>query len=338
MKKLFIHQPFFRLLSPIFTGTIVYMLVLLINNNVGQLQEQFLGEELYVFIGLSVLILEAVRLILIFLNKKKFKSFTLLQIVFQLLITLAITVLIVSISMYLFYEFVEGYSINFQELMVFNSIFVVMSFIYVSLFISNQYLYQVNSEKLNYENLIKKNIEDEFLKFKREINPDLFFDSLEKVLVLINKDKEKIEELIDHLSLLYRYILNKKEKQLVDIHEELKVSEELVTLLAKLPLRPLKINSNVTSSFLMVPGVVLTIIELISRTSIPVQNPLEITISERDADFRIFYSANDKLTNPFNETDLGSRKQVYDIYSDHNISIVEEQNIRTITIPKLILK
>ena len=168
MKKLFIHQPLFRLLSPIFTGVIVYMLILLINNNVAQLQEQFLGEELYVFIGLSVLTQESVRLILLFLNRNKSSSFSGSKVLFQVLITLVASIVIVSTSMYLFYQFIEGYTINFEELLVFNSIFAVMSFIYVSLFISNQYLYRVNSEKLNHENLIRKNIEDEFLKFKRE--------------------------------------------------------------------------------------------------------------------------------------------------------------------------
>jgi hypothetical protein len=338
MKKLFIHQPFFRLLSPIFTGVIVYMLVLLINNNVEQLQEQFLGEELYVFIGLSVLILETLRLILILLNRKQSKTFTGFQIFIQLLVSLATSILIVSLAMSLFYEIVEGYSINFEELLVFNSIFVVMSLIYVSLFISNQYLYKVNSEKLDHEKLIKKNIEDEFLKFKREINPNLFFDCLERILILIEKDKEKIEELVDHLSILYRYILNKKEKQLVQIQEELILSKELVTLLSKLPLRPITINLKIMSDFLMVPGTVLNVIELISRTSIPLDTHLEITIDEANGDFRVHYIPNDKINTQLALNDLNNLNQVYKIYTDRKIEIVEDKTKRIITIPKLILQ
>ena len=176
MKKLFINQPLFRLFSPIVNGFIVYMLVLLINNNVTQLQEEFLGEELYVFIGLSVLTQEAFRLILLSLNKNKTHAFSGAKVLFQVALTLLASISIVSTSMYLFYEFIEGYTINFDELLVFNSIFAVMSFIYVALFISNQYLYRVNSEKLSHENLVKKNIEDEFLKFKRaQIGRENFF-------------------------------------------------------------------------------------------------------------------------------------------------------------------
>ncbi|MEO1629027.1 MAG: histidine kinase, partial [Bacteroidota bacterium] len=61
MKTLFVHHPLFRLLGPTFSGVIVYVLILLINNNVDQLQEEFLGQELYVCIGLSYLIQELSR-------------------------------------------------------------------------------------------------------------------------------------------------------------------------------------------------------------------------------------------------------------------------------------
>ena len=58
MTKLFIHTPLFRFLSPIFSGVVSYLLILLINNNIEQLQEQFLGQELYVCITLSYIVHE----------------------------------------------------------------------------------------------------------------------------------------------------------------------------------------------------------------------------------------------------------------------------------------
>ena len=69
MKRLFVHNPLFRILSPVFSGAIVYLLILLINNNVEQLQEQFLGNELYLCIGLSFFIHEFSRLLLLLFNK-----------------------------------------------------------------------------------------------------------------------------------------------------------------------------------------------------------------------------------------------------------------------------
>ena len=83
MRKLFIHHPLFRLLSPIFSGVVVYLLILLLNNNVEQLQEQFFGEELYICIGLSYLIQEFSRLLLILFKKLPQVKSTFIQLIFQ---------------------------------------------------------------------------------------------------------------------------------------------------------------------------------------------------------------------------------------------------------------
>ena len=64
MNKLFIHTPVFRFLSPIFSGIVGYLLILLINNNIGQLQEEFLSQELYVCIALSYIVHEFSRFLL----------------------------------------------------------------------------------------------------------------------------------------------------------------------------------------------------------------------------------------------------------------------------------
>ena len=66
MNKLFIHNPLFRIISPLCSGILIYLLILLINNNVSQLKETFLGQELYVCIGLTYLIQEYSRLSLFF--------------------------------------------------------------------------------------------------------------------------------------------------------------------------------------------------------------------------------------------------------------------------------
>ncbi len=337
MKKLFIHQPLFRVFSPIFSGIIVYLLVLLINNNISQIQEQFLGEELYVFIGLNYCIQESIRIILVALNRKSGTTNPTIQIATQIFISVVTCILIVSLFMYLFYKFVEGYSINSEELLVFNSIFVVICIIYVSLFVSNEYLHKINSKKLQHEKLIKKNIEEEFLKFKREINPDLFFDSLEELLVLIEKDKEQVEFFIDHLSVLYRYILNKKEKQLVSIYDELNIAKDLIELINGLPLRNVSIETKVSSEFLMVPGTVMAVLELISRTSIPLEKPVKVSIYDDNSKLIFSYIPNDKITIQLDINQFESLQHQYAIYSDQTICINENDNKRTIEIPKLVL-
>ena len=96
MKKLFIHKPLFRLLSPVFNGVVVYLLILLVNNNVAQVQEEFLSEELYVCIGLSYIVQEFSRLLLLLLKRFELIKNTLLSLLIQALSSIVLCILIVT--------------------------------------------------------------------------------------------------------------------------------------------------------------------------------------------------------------------------------------------------
>ncbi len=69
MPKLFIHQPVFRLLSPIFIGVMVYLLILLLNNDTSQIHLLFESQEVYVCIVASFLILEVNRFVITIFEK-----------------------------------------------------------------------------------------------------------------------------------------------------------------------------------------------------------------------------------------------------------------------------
>lgn len=336
MIKLFVHQALFRLLSPLFCGVIVYLLVLLLNNNVEQIQEEFFNEELYFCIGLSYLIQEFSRLLLLLFKRFLSDKITVLQILLQIVISMLLCLVLATIAINLYFEFVLGFSATSEEIYVFNSIFCTITFIYISLFISHQYLYKINSDKLEYEELIKQNIEDDFKQFKKGINPDLLFESLESLLILIKKDKEKSDNFIDHLASIYRYILTGKEKQLVSFLEEMLVVNELIKLFNYLPYRNVFSNNNCTSSFFVVPGSLLFIVEQIVKTSIISDDiSLEIILNESKGNLEISYVKNDKITQQFNHKKLNEIIKSYSIYNTQKIEILELETTRKIIIPKL---
>tara|TARA_R110001632_G_scaffold23425_3_gene66304 strand:- start:3691 stop:4713 length:1023 start_codon:yes stop_codon:yes gene_type:complete len=339
MKKLFIHQPFFRLLSPVFSGVVVYLLILLLNNNVSQLQEEFLGEELYVCIGLSYIVQEVSRVLLLLFKRIPDQGGILLTIVFQIIISLSICITVVITSMIAYYKYVVGFSVSGSELLMFGSIFSVITFIYVVLFISHQYLYKINSERLQQEELRKQYIEDDFAQFKRGINPHLLFESFEALIVLLHQDKEKSEEFIDHLATIYRYILSSKDKQLVAIEEEYEHLLELNKLFNKLPYRTIKIGYSSVSDFLIVPGTLLFLIELIVRNTIMSSSiKLKISIIEIDDSVQICYNHHDKINAQLSITDFEEINRVYKIYSQQEISVTESLEKRVVAFPKLTIK
>lgn len=337
MKRLFIHHPLFRLLSPLFSGTVVYLLILLIHNNVAQLQDQFLGEELYVCIGLSLIIQEFSRGLLLVFNRVLKKPHLLTTLILQVITSLVLCVILVTTVLYLYYKLVLGFSPISEELWLFNSIFCSLTFIYILLHLSHQYLHKVNTKQLDKELLQRQMVEDDFNQFRDGINPDLLFSSFEALIVLIRQQEtDAVDDFMDHLAATYRYILSQKGQQLVPIEEELDALGQLAHLFNYLPFRSVVIESSIRTPFLCVPGCFLKLLELIARSSIRSSGPaLVITLTEGVEAVEVQYHHNDKIEGSLSMKDLEEVGRVYDIYSDEAITITENKRTRTISIPKL---
>lgn len=339
MKRLFIHHPLFRLLSPVFSGIVVYLLIILFSNDVGQLQEQFLGEDLYVCIGLSYIIQEVSRLLIVVFKKLPIYRSNIITILLEVIFSIVLTVGIVTTAITLYYKHVVGFSATSEDLWMFNSVFSVITVIYILLYISHLYLYKMNSEKLQLEEQIKQHIEDDFHEFKRGINPELLFESFEALLVLINNDQEQADDFIDYLATIYRYLLSSREKQLVSVADELQVLIEFEKLMNALPYRSLQVNQKLSTDFLVVPGALLSIIEkIVKETIVSKDIHLVINISESTSHVILNYEYQDKIQSRFGIDQLDEVIQVYKIYNTLDIELEETETERSLSIPKLLTK
>ena len=179
-------------------------------------------------------------------------------------------------------------------------------------------------------------IEEDFIQFRKGINPELLFESFEALIMKIQKGHDETDELIDHLASVYRYILSGRSQQLVVIDEELAILNELVQLFNHLPYRNVSLRNKIQSGFLVVPGSLLTITEHIIRRTIHDHNtPLEVGISENNGNITLQYIHNDRITDPLTLETLKGIKHVYGIYSNNSISIEDKGPTRTISIPGL---
>jgi len=338
MNKLFIQHPAFRLLSPLFSGTLVYLLILLINNQVGQLKEIFLSQELYVCIGLAYLIQEYARISLNLFDRFNWLQSFILKIIWQVIISVVITFLLVSASMYLYFIWVQGFTPNITELSIFSSIFSIITLIYLSLFLSHQFLYKENTKLVEQELLLKENLNHNFKHLQKGINPTLLFESFESLILLMKQDVSKAEQLIDHFSAVYRYILSNTKKELVPIKEELNVIDELLLLFAHLPYR--KTSYKITSSLhtWVVPGSVSLLIEQIMRSTIASQEAkLVIELFEEAKSLFLKYKHEEKILQTINQASLADINDTYRFYTDQKITLIKNDIYTIIKIPKLIV-
>ncbi len=336
MKKLFVHHPIFRLLSPFFSGTLVYLLLLLINNNISQLQENFLGQELYVCIGLAFVIQEFSRFSLLFFKDLKAGKSFIFKIILQLLLTVASVLMLVSGSIYAYFKWVLLYTPNTTELYVFNVLFGCIAVIYITLYLSHHFLYKINTAKIAEEMNAKDEIEDDFLQFKSGINPKLLYESLEAMIVLMKRDKEGAEMLSNHFASVYRYILTQKQRELVKLDEELQVLEELVLLFNHLPYRKIDFINQINTIQWVLPSSMLLLVELIIKSSIvSLDEELTITLEESSTHLCLSYVPQEKLTEQLTYRSVVPIAKSYQVYSDEQVTITNHGAKRSLCLPKL---
>ncbi|WP_422859960.1 histidine kinase [Flagellimonas sp. S174] len=336
MKRLFVHHPLFRMLGPLFVGSLVYLLILLINNTIEDLNSNFFTQELYVCIGLSYIIQEAARIIIVLFNRlnrpKTFWAKSLLH----LGTTLVVTIILVSLTMYIYFTQVLSYTPNYSELLIFNSIFATIAVFYVLLYISNQFLHIINTEKLEKEEMARVKMEEDFSTFKQDINPRLLIDSLETILVLMKKDVEAAESLTEDFASVYRYILSSKKKEIVSIEEELAVLENFIEVLNRLPFRKIEFKAYDVKNTYVVPGSLLYICECILRYSISSESQsILIEMTLKDQRIRLQFKHEEKLNKTFKINDLYLISKSYKNLAPIPFEMYLDKDVRTIELPKI---
>lgn len=304
-----------------------------------QLQEAFLGQELHVCIGLAYLIQEYARISLLLFRRLKTPSSFTLRLLLQILVSVLLCIALVSGAMYVYFTRVLGYTPNSGELLIFNSIFSIITIIYVILFVSHQFLYKVNTKRIAKEVDAKLGVEADFTRFKKDINPKLLFETLEALLVLMKKDPDGAEQLCDHFSGVYRYILTPKREELVPLKEELEALNELIHLLNHLPFRHVELNSvEVQESVLVVPGSLLVALERIVRSTITSESQsLSLDLLENGSTIRLRYLPEENLREVFETKTLEDIAQNYRYYAPTPLKVVLEDPYKFIEIPKLSL-
>ena len=335
--RLFVHHPMFRIFSPLFGGTLVYLLILLLNNSIAVLQETFLGQELYVCIGLAYLIQEFSRASLVFFQRLERPKSFLLKVGLQVVSSIIITILLVSLFMYFYFKYLLLYTPNARELFIFNSIFSFITLLYVVLYLGHYFLYRRNTEKIEKEVAAKQAVETDFVAFKRGINPDLLFESLEAMIVVMKVDPWKAEALSDNFSTIYRYILSRKAREVVPVAEEVAILDTLVTLFNQLPYRKISLEKAALSETWVVPSSLLTLVERIIRTTIAAENsPLTIRIQEEKEHIAVRYTPEEKLQRQLDIQSISDLAHTYRYYSEDPICIRNDQEgTKTIQLPKL---
>jgi hypothetical protein len=275
MKGFFLNSWLYRLISPWIWGAIAYTLVLLLNNNVEQLQSQFLGEELYLFVAIAAVSQELLRLYFIVIERLKLQG--VFKIIVQTSGAFSLTIASTSALLSSYFKWVVGFSADSYDLLIFNVVFVFISSLYLVLFLSHLALKNSTATQLEMAQRLKQETEANFRDFKRALNPELLFESLEQVVLLLKQNPVGSEELLQQVSTLYRYTLGGKRKQLVTLAEEWHHWQNFIILLNALPKQTVKLhflplNQSQLNGIWLVPTALLQLSYFASRQAIAGKN------------------------------------------------------------------
>jgi hypothetical protein len=86
--------------------------------------------------------------------------------------------------------------------------------------------------ELEAERYRKESAQEQLETLKNQVNPELLFRSLHALATLIYRDKDQAARFVDELSGVYRYVLDHKEEELVELAHELDFARSYLFLLS----------------------------------------------------------------------------------------------------------
>jgi len=141
---------------------------------------------------------------------------------------------------------------------------------------------KLNIAKTQLITLQKENLQSQFDVLKQQVNPHFLFNSLNVLTSLIKLEPDLAEKFSEHLSKVYRYVLENKDNELVDLNTELKFLDAYIFLLKIRFVNKLNVNIDIPESkryYQVIPLALQLLIEnAIKHNTMSKSNPLQIDI------------------------------------------------------------
>lgn len=306
MRKNLLSQPLFRITVPPVYGFMMYFLILLIMNNVLQLLDTMFTQELLICVILAYILSESVRFSTVVIERSTGEEF---KKVHNLTLLFVVNILVggglVFLSVYGYFKWYIGYTsmASFStELYSLVLPYSISALLYTLFYVSIYFLTQKNETELRQEDLKRQNLEHQLEIFNNEINPDLLFQSLETLISLVHHNQDVAEDFVDRLSLVYRYILDNRKRELITLKQEIAAVKNMFYLFKEKYPGQLDLEVKSIAGYenrLLVPNSMPLLLDCIVNGSIiSTHQPLSITLElDKQEDYILLqFKENDKLS------------------------------------------
>lgn len=190
------------------------------------------------------------------------------------------------------------------------------------------------------ERLQKERAQVQFDNLKNQLNPHFLFNSLTSLNSLIFDNQQLASDFLQHLSRVYRYVLQTKDRELVSLSTELDFISNYVFLLSTRFEEMLSITFEIPEHLLerqIVPVSLQILVEnAIKHNIISEHKNLHIRIYIQN-DFLVVENnlQRKNLVESSNKTGLENMKTLYGYYEERPVEVVENVNVFAVKLPLL---
>ncbi|UIR55797.1 histidine kinase [Sphingobacterium sp. SRCM116780] len=254
--------------------------------------------------------------------------------------TAVLTIIVVFIVTFSVQKFTDN--LSFQNFIVkqhYDTYFnMILISIIVSLLIFSFYFYKRFKEgQLKKQKELTKTATAQFESLKNQLDPHFLFNSLNVLTSLIEEDPQKAVNFTTSLSRIYRYVLEQKDKNLIEASEEINFARIFLTLLSIRFEDALKIkieDQNMLSQEQLVPLALQLLIEnAIKHNALSPTKVLEIRIFKEND--RLYIQNNLQEKESINGTGIGLKniQERYALLTKKEVIITKTATHFTVSLP-----
>jgi two-component system LytT family sensor kinase len=155
----------------------------------------------------------------------------------QFLVLVFDSVLIIGVLIWLLilledpqYQFTEADWLSIRQTVVFGSL---MALFLNAIHTGSYFFGRWQASMLETERLKRESVEARYEALKSQLDPHFLFNNLNTLTAIVEENPRQAVDFIENLSLVYRYILQKRDQTLVTLDEELDLAQAYLYLLEK---------------------------------------------------------------------------------------------------------
>jgi two-component system LytT family sensor kinase len=212
-------------------------------------------------------------------------------------------------------------------------------FVFLGTLIANAIMFFKNWKEaaVQQEKLKREQLALQYETLKSQVNPHFLFNNLNSLTSLISTNPDKAIDFVKKLSEVYRYVLDQKDHELVDLETELKFLESYIYLQKIRFESNLDVQINVNAGkFKVIPLSVQMLVEnAIKHNEISDKNPLSIRIFSTDDYLIVENRLQKKAGSEGSGSGIQNIKDRYEFFTSKKVIISENNEKFAVSIPLL---